>query len=153
MENPLLLSFDCSEILDNAVKDIFKRVVRFDMEQIHKCPMNTHELYSLVISTQGDYNLTIVLCAENDVFRKMAEHMKRGAPPGDEDIPVYVTEFYNILCGHIVSMLNKTHHCSARFAIPKYIRGYYMTVKKEQSLCSYFYDCGYGMIQIETLFY
>lgn len=144
------------DIMDSAVKDISKRVARLTVQIADRQDWHAEDSYSVLATIQGDYNLTIVFCMEANMLRTITENMKHGMEASEEDIPVYITEFFNILCGHIVSAMNTKCHCKARFGIPKLICGIYepeITQDFPYPQCrhEYFYHCDSGIIRMETL--
>jgi len=62
-----------------------------------------------VISAEigGDYNISIYFLAEHSLFLRLARNML-GEEPGEEDVRIYVGEFFNIVCGRFISeLINK----------------------------------------------
>lgn len=124
-------------------------MIRIDMADVDSENVNT-----LIVTTKGDYCLTIAFYADIQVLRGITENMKRGAKASDTDIEIYTTEYFNILCGHVITNFNRESHTSARFSIPKMVKGCYMEsvpfeAQKRQEL---FYNCTYGPIKLETLY-
>ncbi|MEG0566364.1 MAG: chemotaxis protein CheX [Hungatella sp.] len=149
-----ITSLNISGILDTAVKDISKQVVGLTMQDVPAQHVEMEEPCSMSITTQGDYCLRIVLYADGRILRAMAQNMKHGVSADDTDISIYTTEYFNILCGRIVSAMNMKHHSSARFGIPKFVRGAYQNRFAQEPQCrqEYFYNCNIGTIKLETLF-
>lgn len=144
---------DILEILDTAVKDISKRVAKLDMLNADSAEINTEGSSSLVSTTKGDYCLTIILYTEDRVLRAITENMKRGVAADDADIPIYTTEYFNILCGHVVSTMNNRAHTAARFTIPRIVKGRCEDIEPESELKQeLFYNCSYGPVKVETFY-
>lgn len=124
------------------------------MVRIAMADMDTENINTLVVTAKGDYCLTIAFYAESHVLRGITENMKRGATASDTDIEIYTTEYFNILCGHVITNVNKAAHTSARFGIPKMVKGCYMddTPFGAQIRQELFYDCGFGPVKLETLY-
>lgn len=144
------------DIMDTAVKDISQRVAQLAVQNADKQDWKAENSFSVLATTQGDYDLTIVFCTKSEILRTITENMKHGREASEEDIPVYITEFFNILCGHIVSAMNSKCHCKARFGIPKLISGLYEPEYTQDTHSShwkqeYFYHCNNGVIRVETL--
>lgn len=142
------------ELTDVTIKRISQTVALLDIRSVETHPFELQNFDSLVVTTSSDYFLTIVFRADNCVLRAITRHMKRGIPDVAEDeIVIYTSEFFNILCGNIVTVINNSLHTSARFGIPKRIRGLYVDgfvpprVTKRLS-----YESGYGQVEIQ-LFY
>lgn len=142
------------EILDSAVKDISHRVVKLDVVNMpeNSCvtalqPCNIHT------KTNGDYEMTFVLCTDYQVLKEMTRNMKRGAEASEEDVPLYMQEFLNILCGHIVSKMNKRTNLKVFFDVPCFVRGEFKAKNEDQSKFSgkYCYDSPYGSLELQVL--
>lgn len=144
---------DLYEILDNAVKEVTKKVAKMDFINAGASEIDAGHSSSLVTTAQGDYILTIIFQTSDSVLRGITQNMKRGADVNDDDIPIYAAEYFNILCGHVVSRMNRKAHTDARFGIPQVIKGGYMEGteqgKKRQAL---FYCCALGTVKVETFF-
>lgn len=143
-----------SEITDRAVKDISKKVARVEMHNADSAVIDDENSSSLVTTAKGDYELTIVFYTSICVMRAITENMKRGESADEEDIAVYTKEFFNILCGHVISMLNRSIHASARFGIPQFLKGPYREDEHSmpQALNEMCYQCSYGPVKIRTIF-
>lgn len=128
-------------------------VQKISAQDVSQQYMRAEEIKSLIISTQGDYCLTIVLSAEKDILRSIASNMKHGADADDSDIAIYTAEFFNILCGQIVSAINIKNHLKARFSIPQCIKGAYLIGITEEGFYrrEYFYRSDYGTVKLEIL--
>lgn len=141
------------EILDSAVKDITKRVAKMDFTSTGVSEILGHSS-SLVTTTQGDYILTIIFHTSDVVLMGITQNMKRGAAVEEGDIAIYAAEYFNILCGHVVSAMNQKAHTAARFAIPKVIKGGYTDEEVQASnKNALFYCCPLGMVKVETFFH
>lgn len=152
--NNMDTQLDILEILDTAVKDISKKVAKLDMLNTDSAEINTEGSSSLVTTTNGDYALTIIFYTEEPVLRAITENMKRGQAANAEDIPIYTTEYFNILCGHIITNMNKKSHTSARFGVPRMVKGQCNeeTQSELHDKQELFYNCSYGPIKVKTLY-
>lgn len=143
------------EVLDTAVKDITKRVAKFDMVPAECAVPDAGDSNSLVTTANGDYQLTIVFYAPNRVLQAITENMKRGKISDAQDIEIYTVEFFNILCGHVVTAMNNSIHASARFGIPRLVKGPYgpdgadPPGARREDL---FYQSSFGPVQVSTIF-
>lgn len=143
---------DILEILDTAVKDISKRVAKLDMLNTDSAEINIEGASSLVSTTKGDYCLTIIFYTEDRVLRAITENMKHGATTNDADIPIYTTEYFNILCGHVISTMNNKAHTAARFTIPRIVKGQCENIDTQSLRQELFYNCSYGSVKVETFY-
>lgn len=145
---------DMIDLLDVSVKDIFKRVAGFTVTNISVDKMKTGELWSLVVTTQGDYSVTIVLCSDIRLFYEVVKNMRHGAETGKEALHIYLIEFFNILCGHIISAINIKNKRKARFGIPRFVKGSYIAgIDQGRShIQEYYYDCEHWPFKMEVIF-
>lgn len=145
---------DISVIVNNAVQDIFKKVAGMPVQSVSCQDMSEGDLWSLVITTQGDYHMTVILCANYGTLCSIAQNMRHGMPASDSDVPIYITEFFNILCGRVVSAINMKTHSTARFGIPRLNKGVCISgMDEEDEMCrkEYFYQCGDDLFRMETV--
>lgn len=112
-------------IADFAMKDISKRVAKLMVANSSLPSLQNSEICTLFANVFGDYSLIIALTASREFFYGATQNMMRGEPPTENDITVYMPEFFNILCGHIVTTINKTMGTSARFGVPRFIEGFF----------------------------
>lgn len=144
---------DLYDILDSAVKDITKRVAKMELINVGTSEIDADKASSLVTTTHGDYVLTIIFHTSDDVLKGITQNMKRGADVAESDIAIYAAEYFNILCGHIISAMNRRAHTAARFGIPKVIKGGYENSQAQgnqgQAL---YYRCPLGTVKVETYF-
>lgn len=138
------------EITDTAVKDISQRVAKLDMQRTEIADIDSTDSSSLVIVADGHYPLTLVLYAGKRVLRAIGEHMKREEIVDDDEISIYTTEFFNILCGHVITMLNNRSHTETRFGIPHMQNGLYSLLPPNRLMQKLFYHSCYGSVVIYT---
>lgn len=110
-------------IVDCTVRDITKRMSGIHLIRTDKEPWTLdNAVSSLVTEVAGDYSFTVTCCADNKLLHTIAEHMKR-SPVSDDEVGIYTTEYFNTLCGHVVSQINHLNQASARFKVPQFIEG------------------------------
>lgn len=141
------------DIVHNVVLDISKRVAGLTLVSISPGDIHMDFVQSLFITTQGDYCMTIILTADIELLQTIVRNMKRSALVHDSDISTYIPEFFNILCGRIVSSINALYHCNAQFHIPQMINGSYLPEARDLKFSQeYFYKDVAGAIKIAVLF-
>ena len=141
------------EILDSAVKDISHRVVAIDVvNSSDSSELASSQPCSIYTRTKGDYDMTFVLSTDFAVLRQMTRNMKRGAEASEEEVPLYMQEFLNILCGHIVSRMNKRANLKAFFDVPNFMQGEFKPGSGTPAkFTEYYYSSPYGMLEIKVL--
>lgn len=140
------------EVLDSAVKDISHRVVKIDVVNVpERGGIPALQPCNIYTKTRGDYEMTFVLCTEYEMLKKMTSNMKRGAEASEEDVPLYMEEFLNILCGHIVSKMNKSEKLKVFFDVPRFVRGEYRGNGSPAGFSGeYCYDSPYGSLELKV---
>lgn len=150
MDTPIDLFY----IVDSAVKDISKRVAKLNISNTESVKIEADDTCTLYTTTSGDYHLTIALHTDSRVLRAITENMKRSAAVSEEDIAIYPIEYFNILCGHVVTAMNNIQRTKARFDIPRIIIGPYETIyNTPEQRWEYCYDCPYGPVKLETFYH
>lgn len=142
------------DIVNRAVKEITLKVAHLEMRQQNQAGNEDTKSMSLVAAAKGDYTLVMIFHASIQVMRAIAVNMKRGQPPDDSDIPIYITEYFNILCGRIVSAYNQASHASARFLIPEIMdqEGEEGVLNQNSQINELYYECEEGPVNIRILF-
>lgn len=138
------------EITDHVVKDISRRVAHLEIQNVDVVSIDTADSSSLIINTDGNYPLTMVLHAGSRVLRGITQHMKHGEAFDDDEVCVYTTEFFNILCGHVITEVNNRSHTVTRFGIPKVVKGAYSLLPPARKMGSLFYTSNYGPVIVQT---
>lgn len=141
-------TLSCMELLDKAVREMSRRVTGIEMVR-EDVQVKQHSGWdSFFIKTSGDYNAAIVMSAESTVFYGIACSMKKNKDISEKDIEIYVTEYFNIVCGFFISRLNNAKKLKARFRIPEFRKGSQTGDIPADSLDGILqYHCTYGKIQ------
>ncbi len=145
---------DLSQIIDSAVKDISKRVAKTEVIRIpYIGNLPIQEPWTFFSKTEGDYDLTVAFCTDRQVVNAMVRNMKRGSEATEEEVSAYMQEFFNILCGHIISAVNQSGCLKAYFSIPTLIQGGYEHTSDLpiRFHSKYDYDSPYGAMRLEAL--
>lgn len=138
------------EITDHVVKDISRRVAHLEIQSVAAASIDIADSSSLVMNTDGNYPLTMVLYADSRVLRGITLHMKHGETFDDDEVLVYTTEFFNILCGHVITEVNNRSHTVTRFGIPQIVKGVYNLLPPARKMESLFYNSNYGPVIVQT---
>lgn len=139
-------------VTDQVVKDIALQVAKLEISpQEEQVDLPEEDCGSLVIDTKGDYELTLVFSAGQQVLRAISNNMIRGLAT-DEDIPVCAVEFFNILSGRVISAINNRTHSVARFAIPRLVNGVRPVPSSDKDLSWWVlnYSTPYGPVKVQA---
>jgi len=102
----------------------------------------------IAITGLGENNFSFYYRADSSIYRSIAEHMKGGPVTDMDEMEMYLKEYFNILCGNIVSRINRDQKLAMRFGIPDYYAKGVVTC--EAPLMRVCYECkdGDGAISI-----
>lgn len=146
MENEV----NIQKILDDAVRDITKRLAGIDLTVGEWPGQESGEVDSLYTVTKGSYTITIVYHAEKQLIQYIAEKMARRTVEDPQDVEMYAKEYFNILCGHFISQVNRMTKSSARFGVPQYCHGNYKTENCEGIILEVSYTSTAGNLQVQS---
>lgn len=113
-----MTDFAFEALVTQTFLDIAHQITHTEPSSSTPTPLNG-PLVTFCVDVRGDYGLSLTLFTPTPVLLELAIGMRRGAETDEDTAAVYVTEFFNILCGRLVSSLNSTTHTSARFGIPR----------------------------------
>lgn len=142
------------EVLDTIVKEITKKIGKIEIYNIDLISLNENNSNSVIITTVGDYNLTIVLYAEITFMQAITENMKRGKILDIAEIDLYIKEYFNILCGRVITTMNNTIKKSAKFTVPNVVKGIYLMDVTQENLDieELYYKSNYGFAKVQTIY-
>lgn len=139
-------------LADRAVREMTERIAKFLLIQKEVSSLNLLRCSSLVVRTSGEYEASLILNADDSYLEEIARRMKHSEEVTAQDVAMYTTEFYNILCGFLISQFNSIQCCKARFGIPKYTNNSYIQGlgKKDQGITLY-YQNQFGAVQLQVI--
>ncbi len=103
------------QIIDANVLEITRKITGIILTASQ--PMKVPNTQTLYLCAKGSYQLDLYLHADKDSLKHIACTMKHDSVT-EEEIPLYTTEFFNILAGKIISTINQLYKQSARFRPP-----------------------------------
>ena len=138
-------------VMDETTVDITKRVAGITLT---KCQPDGRKQRGgvLSVSTTGDYEIALVYCAPEEILFEIVKNMKRGPFESDE-MEIYLREYFNVLCGRIISQINRQAKVSARFGLPKYDTVEPHMVYDERNAVKACYNCdgGSGVVSMKGI--
>ncbi len=141
----MMTEAEVEKILDSSVKDISRRVGKLEVIDSQKGSVGKLESpYHVFVVTTGEIQGVFSLCVDGKVMETMARNMMHGADVGEKDIEYCAMEFVNILCGQMISRINRTYNTRVRFSVPNIKRGSCADEKGKKiwNQRSYNYSCG-----------
>lgn len=74
-------------------------------------------------SFQRGYRTVLSLCAERSLFTRLARGMMQEEEVSAQDVEDFTKEYFNVLCGRIVSLMYPETKVAARFELPAFCEG------------------------------
>lgn len=110
-------------IMDEMFRDVTRRLAGLETRPA-ECGPAGREVLSLLAEASGDYSLKFSLCAEKSFLMDVARRMKRVPPITDEEEAAgFLREYFNVLCGRVVSAINNQNRCAARIGMTSLVAG------------------------------
>ena len=110
------------------------------------------ELWSLLADAAGDYSAQFTLCAEKGFLLDVAHRMKRVPPiTSEEEAVCFLREYFNMVCGRVVSAINNRRGCAARIGMVSLVSGSGRANGDADSLlCANRYEsaCGHAVFRV-----
>lgn len=152
-ENKSITKSTIIELLDYSMRSISKRLVNLNLISADPFYKFQSDACSLIITTTGDYSYTLILHAEKSVVYGIAKTMKHNEDISKEDMVLYTTEFFNILCGFFVSHFNHALHLKGRFSVPSFFSTWSSAdtdLPSENQWIHLTYQSSFGFLQLTS---
>ncbi len=105
-------------IINDNVSEITSHMTGITL--IESQPVEIPDAYTIHLCAKGSYQFDLYMQTDMKTLVHIASQMKR-APASAQEIPMYATEFFNILGGRIVSKINLQYQQTARFRPPVFL--------------------------------
>lgn len=138
---------ELSQIIHSNVLEISRQMAGIIL--VPSEPVDMADADVLHLATSGEYQLNLYLCTDKKITQQIASNMKHG-PAMREEMPLYAAEFFNILGGHIVSLINRRYKKAARFRPPVWEKSYRQG--ENRKAVSLFYHWPEGNLKVEGCF-
>ncbi|MBR1740488.1 MAG: chemotaxis protein CheX [Lachnospiraceae bacterium] len=146
---------EVKQIFDASFLDITKKLVRLEVSRMDKIEDEQKDSlfiqgYRDKIETKGAVNTTVICQFPKPLFQYIISTMHGGTSPAEEEIPLYVNEYMNIICGHAISKINNITKTKSRLSVPEFYGeeeplDFSAERDKEQYLA---YESPYGVLQV-----
>ena len=110
-------------------------------------PIDIADANTISLSAKGAYQLNLFLYADWKTLAEIAGNMKH-MPAAQEEIPIYIVEYFNILGGGIVSKINRRYRLSARFTSPVFWDHKICYEGDEGEHVSFYYHSQHGAVKV-----
>lgn len=112
------------EIFDQLVREVTRREAGICLAPGSNEPAG--ELFTVYTVFERGFNTCLSLSAEASMFVRLTQGMMRKEDVTRRDVEDFAKEYFNVLCGHIVSRLFRETRIPARFRPPVFRSGWYV---------------------------
>ena len=113
-----------TEIFDQVVRDITRREAGICLAPGEAEPSG--EVFTVYAVFERGFDTCLSMRAEAAMFVRLTRGMMQREDVTDRDVEDFTKEYFNVLCGHIVSRLFRETRVPARFSPPVFRRGRYV---------------------------
>ena len=110
-----------TEIFDQVVRDITRREAGICLAPGEAEPSG--EVFTVYAVFERGFDTCLSMSAEAAMFVRLTRGMMQREDVTDRDVEDFTKEYFNVLCGHIVSRLFRETRVPARFSPPVFRRG------------------------------
>lgn len=141
------------ELLDDVIVSMTKRMAGIDMERTSaSCLPDEGEVSAVITEITGTDGFTLVYHADNALLLEIAQKMKRRPVEDADEVGEYTREYFNIICGHMISQLNRREKSSLRFSMPRYLPSPFDKTEKDQNAFVLHYQTPKGSAEIQGIY-
>lgn len=109
------------DIVDTAMQDITNR-----MDRIYPCQQGinlSNDTCTVCTTFEGGYDADLILYMDTALLCRLTKHALQEESVSLQDIEEFSKEYFNVICGHIVSRIFRAAHIASRFSIPRFYPG------------------------------
>ncbi len=140
------------ELMDEVVKEMTKKMAGIDLERTSTDVLpRDGKVSALIAEVSGTDGFTLVYNAEDALLWEIAQNMKHRPVADMDEVGEYTREYFNVICGHVISRLNLKTKSSLRFAMPQYLPFPFVGKDKEDALVLY-YQSGKGSARVQGVY-
>ncbi|MCH5267133.1 MAG: chemotaxis protein CheX [Lachnospiraceae bacterium] len=111
-----------SAVFEQAFLSVSSQLLGIQMQKREKYPGFSVEepVCHVMIRTIGYIQLEITCLFPQKLVQQIVSCMHGGKKPPDEEVPLYIKEYVNIVCGRGISDLNDQYGKASRLSVPFY---------------------------------
>lgn len=113
-----------TEIFDQLVREVTRREAGISLAPGTDEP--TGEFFTVYTVFERGFNTCLSLSADASMFVRLTQSMMQKEDVTRQDVEDFAKEYFNVLCGHIVSRLFRETRIPARFSPPAFRSGWYV---------------------------
>lgn len=109
-----------NQIFASAFETVTKTLVAVELQQADHPVFEGEKTYKETVHTKGALDSFIVCEFSATMFEAIVKTMYGGEMPPDPELPLYINEYINIVCGRAVSALNNETNTKTRLSVPSF---------------------------------
>lgn len=111
---------DILRIPNREVISVTKVLTGLELEKTDSSQCTKEKVLTVMIHTRGFFLANIKCEMDRAMFEQILSGMYGDGMPPDEEQPLYMNEYMNIVCGRIVSKVNTLTGSVSKLSIPEY---------------------------------
>lgn len=141
-------------VFENAFCEVSDRISSIKLQREENlantdCKDMLEKGYREMIHIHGFMDAVLVCNFTDELFRQIVCAMNGEVMPEEEEVPLYLNEYINIICGYAVSRLNTIIGQKSRVSVPSFLdKEDYLEISMEHKerlvMC---FDSPYGLLQ------
>lgn len=112
-----------AQVFDEVVREVTERASGIRL--LESGTKLAGELCTVYTSFQRGYRTGVSLCAERSLFTRLTQRMMQTEEVSPQEVEEFSREYFNALCGRIVSQMYPETKIPARFDRPSFHEGRY----------------------------
>lgn len=120
-----MISIEVRDIFDSAFREVTKKLVGIELKETTGTGQDSEDWlllrhgYREKIQTNGYMTASIICRFSDSLYQHIVETMS-GSNLEQEEYPLYLNEYMNIICGRAVSNVNNLIGVTSRLTVPLY---------------------------------
>ena len=127
------------------MQDVTRRYGGIELTE-RQAPL-TEDICTVHTVMEGDCRADLFLCADTSLLARLARNIMCQDTVTGQDIADVATEYFNVVCGRISSLLFQPGHKAPRFQAPCFHTGRYLPEREPAS----WWDIGYNSLHNESM--
>lgn len=113
-------SIQIDEVFDRVLVSMTKVLTGLEINNTEREEREVKNAFVETIHTSGNFDAFISCEVEPELYEYIIFAMHGGSSPCEEEKPLYMNEFMNIICGRSVSIINNSTGYASRLSVPTF---------------------------------
>lgn len=111
------------DILNDVMVRVTKKMADIDMRPGEAVP--AEDVYTVYTTLEGECDANLTMCAEKPFLERLAQQVLFEKDVGMQDVEDVAKEYFNVICGLMISQMHPLIRRPTRFQIPTFCKGVY----------------------------